>query len=217
MIPKLIHHIWIGNKSFPKEFIEFRYKWKSMYSDYNFIFWDNQLIESSDLMDDTLKSYYYDVDYKEAFKADLIRFKILEKFGGIYVDTDVEPLKRMPDDFLQYKFFAGRQRPHPEVAIGLMGSQLNNKLVTYYYDKMLERIKINTDDNGRVSQELWRITGPQHFNEICNEFIDIEGYKFFESDYFHPYGWDELHRRHEDFRTTSPQSYSVHHWTLSWW
>ena len=31
MIPKLIHHIWIGNKSIPDEFISFRDKWKLMY------------------------------------------------------------------------------------------------------------------------------------------------------------------------------------------
>ena len=77
MIPKLIHHIWIGNKTFPTEFIEFRDKWKSIYSDYNFIFWTDDFIDSSNIIDESIKKYYYS-DYKIAFKADLLGFKILE-------------------------------------------------------------------------------------------------------------------------------------------
>lgn len=216
MIPKIIHHIWIGNNPLPNEFKEFRNKWMNLYEDYNFIFWNDELVEASNIVDDSIKEYYYS-NYKLAFKADLLRFKILEKFGGLYLDTDTEPLRKMPEDFLKYKFFAGRQRPHPQVAIGLMASEPDNNLVKYYNYKMLENIRLNTDENGLVSQELWRITGPEYFDKICDEYINVDGYKFFNSDYFYPYGWTELDRRHEDFYNTSPNSYSVHHWTMSWW
>lgn len=216
MIPKIIHHIWVGDNEFPKEFEEFIEKWKLLYPDYNYIFWNDVLVESTKIIDESISKYYYS-KCKMAFKADLLRFKILEKYGGIYVDTDVEPLRRMPDEFLNYKLFAGRQKPDPEVAIGLIGAEPNNDLIKYYIKKMIENIKLNIDSEGNVSQELWRITGPQYFNKICNEYLDRDGYKFFDSEYFHPYGWNELERRYENFKETSPNSYSVHHWTLSWW
>ena len=63
MIPKLIHHIWIGNKSIPDEFISFRDKWKLMYPDYNFIFWTDELVESSKIIDDSIKKYYYCINF----------------------------------------------------------------------------------------------------------------------------------------------------------
>ncbi len=50
MIPKFIHHIWIGDKPFPSDYINFLKKWKILYPDYNFIFWDNQLVESTDIL-----------------------------------------------------------------------------------------------------------------------------------------------------------------------
>ena len=87
MIPKIIHHIWIGNNPLPNEFKEFRNKWMNLYEDYNFIFWNDELVEASNIVDDSIKEYYYS-NYKLAFKADLLRFKILEKFGGLYLDTD---------------------------------------------------------------------------------------------------------------------------------
>ena len=104
MIPKFIHHIWIGDKPFPSDYINFLTKWRLLYPDYNFIFWDNQLVESTDILSSDIEQYYYG-DYNIGLKADLLRFKILEKFGGIYVDVDTEPLKRMPDEILNYNFF----------------------------------------------------------------------------------------------------------------
>ena len=46
MIPKTIHHIWVGDSEFPKEFKEFIEKWKILYPDYNYIFWNNQRLRA---------------------------------------------------------------------------------------------------------------------------------------------------------------------------
>ena len=59
MIPKIIHHIWIGNKPFPKEFEEFYNKWRIMYPEYNFIFWNDELVNASKLIDESISKYYY--------------------------------------------------------------------------------------------------------------------------------------------------------------
>lgn len=216
MIPKIIHHIWIGDKSFPKEFEEFRYKWIDMYPDYNFIFWNDKMVDSSKLIEESIHGYY-NIDCKIAFKADLLRFKILEKFGGIYVDTDTEPLKKMGDEFLDCKFFSGIQKPYSQVAIGIMGSEVNNELVKEYNINVLDNISDNIKQNGKLTNDLCKITGPQFFDKICKKYKEIEGYKFYNSEYFYPYGWDELHRRYENFKVTCPDAYSAHHWAHSWW
>ena len=213
MIPKFIHHIWIGDKPFPSDYINFLKKWKILYSDYNFIFWDNQLVESTDILSSDIKQYYYG-DYNIGLKADLLRFKILEKFGGIYVDVDTEPLKRMPDEIFNYNFFSGYQ-PNNEIAIGIMGSKVNESLVSFYVDSVLENIKKFTY-NGKVSSKIWKISGPEFFTQFLNPYLNNPTYKFYDIKYFYPYSWLELERRNENFNITSPESYSVHHWAKSW-
>lgn len=213
MISKFIHHIWIGTKPFPSDYINFLKKWRLLYPDYNFIFWDNQLVESTDILSSDIEQYYYG-DYNIGLKADLLRFKILEKFGGIYVDVDTEPLKRMPDEILNYNFFSGYQ-PNNEIAIGIMGSKVNEPLVSFYVDSVLENIKKFTY-NGKVSSEIWKISGPEFFTQFLNLYLDNPLYKFYDIKYFYPYAWYEMERRNEDFNITSPESYSVHHWTKSW-
>ena len=213
MIPIFMYHIWIGDKPFPSDYINFLKKWRLLYPDYNFIFWDNQLVESSDILSSDIEQYYYG-DYNIGLKADLLRFKILEKFGGIYVDVDTEPLKRMPDEILNYNFFSGYQ-PNNEIAIGIMGSKVNEPLVSFYVDSVLENIKKFTY-NGKVSSEIWKISGPEFFNQFLNLYLDNPLYKFYDIKYFYPYAWYEMERRNEDFNITSPESYSVHHWAKSW-
>ena len=89
MIPKFIHHIWIGTKPFPSDYIKFLTKWRLLYPDYNFIFWDNQLVESTDILSSDIEQYYYG-DYNIGLKADLLRFKILEKSDlDLYTGTGV--------------------------------------------------------------------------------------------------------------------------------
>lgn len=213
MIPKFIHHIWIGPKPFPSIYLTYLNKWKSLYNDYNFIFWDNDLVESTNIITDDIKKYYYS-DCNIALKADLLRFKILEKFGGIYVDVDTEPLKRMPDEILNYNFFSGYQ-PNNEIAIGIMGSKVNDPLVSFYVDSVLENV-IKFTYNGKVSDEIWKISGPEFFTQFLNPYLNNPTYKFFEVKYFYPYAWWQMERKNEDFKTTSPESYSVHHWAKGW-
>ena len=213
MIPKFIHHIWIGPKPFPSDYINFLTKWRLLYPDYNFVFWNNELVESSNIITDDIKKYYYS-DCNIALKADLLRFKILEKFGGIYIDTDTEPLKRMSDDILNYNFFSGYQ-PNNEIAIGIMGSRSQESLVSFYIDSVLENITKFTY-NGKVSDEIWKISGPEFFTQFLNSYSNNPTYKFFEIQYFYPYDWWEMERKEENFNLTSPESYSVHHWGKNW-
>jgi len=213
MIPKIIHHVWIGPRQIPEKYKEYINKWKVIYPDYNFIFWDNELVESTCIITDDIKKYYY-CDCNIALKADLLRFKILEKLGGIYVDVDTEPLKRMPDEILNYNFFSGYQ-PNNEIAIGIMGSKSQESLVSFYINSVIENIKNFTYD-GKISNEIWKISGPEFFTQYLTPYLNNPTYKFFETKYFYPYAWYEPDRKSENFSITSPESYSVHHWAKIW-
>ena len=214
MIPKVIHHIWIGKKIFPHEYATFLQKWKLLYPDYNFIYWNDMLVESSDILSDDIKQYYYS-NCNIALKADLLRFKILEKYGGIYIDVDTEPLKRMSDEICNFNFFSGYQ-PNNQIAIGIMGSKIREPLVSKYIVAVLKNIPNYTDDLGNISEHIQPISGPEFFTQHLTPYINNSIYKFFESKYFYPYSWIQMNRRYENFNLTSPDSYSVHHWGKNW-
>lgn len=185
-----------------------------MYNNYNFIFWDDELINSTKILSYEINDFYTN-DYNVALKTDLIRFQILSKIGGIYVDIDTEPIRKMPDEFLKYKFFAGYQ-PNNEVNIALMGSQPYNDLALNYTSQMLTNIKNNQKIHGFLTNEIWKITGPEAFTDFLKPYFQNDKFKFFPTEYFYPYSWLEKNKKNNDFHNEFPNCYSVHHWDHEW-
>ena len=214
MIPKILHFIWLGKKQIPIRFNKLLDEWKSNYSDYEVIVWNDDMVEQKNLIPDNLKKYYFS-DLPEAFRADIARYIILNKYGGFYFDVDFQFLKKIPDHFLNFKFLGGIQN-NGEVAIGFFASQINNDLLTETIDSIPNSINIAIQENYYTGENLYRITGPEFFNKICLKYLSNTDYFFFTKEYFYPYWFDEKHRRYEQFDISSPLSYAVHHWEKSW-
>jgi mannosyltransferase OCH1-like enzyme len=208
-VPKIIHQIWIGSKPAPLKLMN---TWKEKQPDFEYIFWNEEEFVKRNMIFECQNR----IDEIEEIcgKTDIMRWEILYRFGGIYVDADTEPLKRMPEIILNYNFFSGYQ-PNNEIAIGIMGSRTRESLVTFYIDSVLQNINKFIYD-GKVSNEIWKISGPEFFTQFLNPYLNNPTYKFFEVKYFYPYAWYEMERKQENFSITSPESYSVHHWAKSW-
>ncbi len=100
MIPKIIHYCWFGPNQIPDYQQQYIRHWKKLMPDYEYICWNENKIDVSS--SPFLKQAY---DAKMwAFVADYTRVYALIKYGGIYMDTDVE-VREGFDDFLTYSFF----------------------------------------------------------------------------------------------------------------
>lgn len=214
MIPKKIHFIWLGKNEIPKEYYNFIIEWKKNYKDYDVIVWNDKLIEQENLITDELKEYYFS-DMPEAFRVDIVRYIIVNKYGGFYFDVDFQFLKKIPDYFLNFNFLGGIQN-NGEVAIGFFAAQKNNKLLIETIESIPESVNIAIRENYYTKENLYRITGPEFFNKMCLKYLCNTDYFFFTSQYFYPYWFSEPERRFESFNITSPLSYAVHHWATSW-
>lgn len=94
MIPKIIHYCWFG-KNPKNEIIEKCINsWKKYCGDWQIIEWneDNYDISKIPYVEEAYESK------KWAFVADVVRLEVVNKYGGIYLDTDVELLENI--DFL---------------------------------------------------------------------------------------------------------------------
>ena len=91
-IPKVIHQIWLGNKPIPKQFFPFMESWKKYHPDWEYILWTDKDVKNLDL----ITQKYFDQETHPRSRANILRFELLYKFGGLYVDLDFEclaPLK----------------------------------------------------------------------------------------------------------------------------
>lgn len=102
-IPQKIHYCWFGNGEKPAIVLHCIESWKKYMPDYEIIEWNEENY-------DVHKAAFMEEAYahkKWAFVSDYARFDILNEYGGIYVDTDVEFLKPIPEDILNQTAFTG--------------------------------------------------------------------------------------------------------------
>lgn len=149
MIPKIIHYCWFGEKPLPELAVKCIASWKRLCPDYEIVRWDegNFDLNCCPYVQEAHETGRY------AFVSDYARLYILLSQGGIYMDTDVE-LIRKPDKFLTHSAFSGFQDER-RVQTGVMAAErklpLFQYLLDYYNDRHFADETGKQDDVTNVS------------------------------------------------------------------
>jgi lipopolysaccharide biosynthesis glycosyltransferase len=142
-IPKKIYYAWFGNNQKPEGIQRCINSWKKYCPDYKVI----EINESNfDVTSHpyTLKAY---IEKKYAFINDFCRLNYLYKYGGIYLDADVEILKPL-DVFLKYDYVSGHETEEIPVCATMMSKKNHpyvKALLDYYENAPLNFSKPNTE------------------------------------------------------------------------
>lgn len=143
-----------------------------------------------------------------AQKADLMRLELLWQYGGVYVDTDCEPVQAL-DPLLDddHGFFLGTENG-THYSIGVMGAEPGHPAVRSYIDGVLE---------GRVGTDLPvnEATGPRFATEVLGDRDDVTVYP---PPFFYPEPFSDRHKRRRMVRAdvAGGETYTIHRWHGSW-
>ena len=122
MIPKRFIRIWLGPKEIPELFQDWWKQFKDIHPDYEFITIDDN--HNFKIPDYLLKIYNEVGSY--AGRSDVLRYIVLHQLGGVYVDTDVMPIKRFDHLLDSDKPFIA-QRSSKSFEIAVIGSPAKHK------------------------------------------------------------------------------------------
>ena len=97
MIPKIIHYCWFGGGDYTEKVKMCIASWHKILPEYEFKLWseENINLNESPYIRDAYKAKRY------SFVSDYVRMKVMEEFGGIYLDVDMEVRKPL-EPFLSY-------------------------------------------------------------------------------------------------------------------
>ena len=148
MIPKIIHYAWIGTEM-PQRVKERVKMWKKELPDWKFMFWNET---NYDFKKFEFTKQCYD-HQKWAYATDELRFDVVNKYGGFYLDTDMlinKNLEKFRGNKVTFGFmydnsiltsFFGAEKGHPLLNEVLnfyksnytkLNKTTNNPIVTYY-------------------------------------------------------------------------------------
>ncbi len=122
MIPKIVHYCWFGGEkpAYAKNIIE---GWRRLLTDWQFIEWNesNTDLQCCPFVKEAYEKGIY------AFVADYVRVDALIRYGGVYLDADMELLKPL-DALLDCDMFLGYES-ESYFSTGIIGTLPENELL----------------------------------------------------------------------------------------
>lgn len=204
-IPKIIHYCWFGKNEMPLKEKECVAGWKKIYPDYEFKIWNEDNFDYN-------KCIYARQAYERgnyAFVSDYVRAKVLYEYGGIYLDTDVKIIKKLPN--VPEKGFLGFER-RKFIGTAVMAaepeSELIAELLDYYeqHEFVQQKGYIDSIANVSILTDICRRKGliPDGRKQ------KIEGFEIFSRELFYPKKLNE-----NTFETTG-ETCAIHMCSNSW-
>jgi hypothetical protein len=207
MISKVIHYCWFGGKPLPRLAEKCISSWKQHLPDFEIKRWD----ESNFDVNSILYTQQAAESKKWAFVSDYARFYILHKEGGIYLDCDVEVVKRFDDLLLNQKMFTGFEDDR-YVAPGLiLGASRNTSLFAEILTLYSQR-QFKTDSGYDETTVVTFFTDflTRKGLILNNECQVVDDITIFSSNYFSPINTVSGNL------VLTPDTYSIHHYAGSW-
>lgn len=132
--------------------------------------------------------------------AGLIRLEALWRWGGIYIDSDVEPYRSF-EPLLPLRAFAAWEDAKV-VPDAVLGAEPEHPAIRACLTLALKRLR----------QGAWE-SGPGVTTTLLPGRSDV---LLLPPGSFFPYHYHEKHRRHEDHAAAQPWAFAAHHWAGSW-
>ena len=145
MIPKIIHYCWVGNSPKPKSVLYCIESWRKYCPGYEIREWNESNYDFS-------KNGYMKQAYeakKWGFVPDYARLDIIYKYGGIYLDTDVELIKSLDELLNQTAFMGFENTGDGEFFVNCghgFGAEPHNKIIGAARN-LYDHIQFINDDN----------------------------------------------------------------------
>ena len=206
MIPKIIHYCWFGRNPKPQLILNCIESWKRFCPDYEIIEWneDNFNINECKFCREAYEAKNW------AFVSDYARLFVLEKFGGIYLDTDLELLKPL-DTFLNNDGFLGFES-RDYVGTSIMGSGGGHQLLKELKADYEISDYYNSDGTPDLTTNVRRMRKTLLEGGLINNGKQqtVCGMTIYPQKYFFPYNIGLL------FNHKPKKSYAIHYVTGSW-
>lgn len=209
-IPKVIHQYWTGGP-IPDQYAEYSDAWAKMNPGWRSYLWTDSALEAGcdGLVNDSLWKSAAEIvpaSRVHQFRADLVRYELLWRMGGIWIDMDFEPLKPLNSWIREIepgRAFAVWEVRDRWAANGLMGAPAEH----WFIDCLIRRLPEFAVE--RRGEKPTRVSGPQFMTEVHRE--QGEPMQILDPDRFYPYLWSDLGKP-KSRPPWPPECVAVHHW-----
>ena len=207
MIPKIIHYCWLGRGEKPELAKKCIASWKKFCPDFEIREWNE---DNCDYLAMPFMAEAY-AARKYAFVSDVMRLVVLEQYGGVYFDTDVEVLRDI-SPLLDDEGFIGFENDQYVNSGQVMAAVPHQPVVQAMIEEYKKMHFTNADGSlNAVGCPHLNTDVMEHFGLVCNGQEQlVAGIHVYPADYFNPL--DSVTGK----LTKTENTYSIHWYSMSW-
>lgn len=199
MIPRILHRIWL-DEPIPDRFETFWARFEDLHPEWQFWTWTSSSAEALPFM---RCRQTFDAASTWAGKSDVLRYEVLATYGGVYVDTDVEPLRPFDDLLNDPRPFAAWEDRHM-ICPTVMGSAAGHPAI----ERLIEALPLWARSRPKAPPN--QQTGPYFLTAQWRRRKDV---RLLDPVSFYPIHWSEREMLGGPYPM---DSYAVHHWAKGW-
>jgi inositol phosphorylceramide mannosyltransferase catalytic subunit len=200
IIPPIFHRVWLGGSE-PARQWAWEASWRRLHPRWQMVTWTDETLPP--LRNQRL----FDAAASPAQKSDIARYELLHRFGGVYLDTDMEALQPL-DELLDGVGFFCASEDDIWLSVGILGCPPGDPVAGALVEALAPWVAARPDAAVNVQ------TGPYFFTRTVNRLrndTDRPSLTVFGPGLFYPYHFSEPERAGGPF----PGAYAVHHWSHS--
>ncbi len=205
-VPRIIHYFWFSGDPYPEKVKRCLDSWHKYCPDYEFKLWDlNNYKTDNVFCNEALSKRVW------AFASDYGRCDVLYRYGGIYLDLDVELLKPLDDLLYDEGFFCFESAYGVDPGSG-MGCVKGNPIWKEIRQKYENIHFINEDGSYNKVNIVNQYTSVLENHGLVKDgcYQNVDGVAVYPPLVFSPYSYQTgIDSRYE-------KTYGVHHWVSAW-
>lgn len=207
---KVIHYCWFGGAPLSELTKKCIASWKKYLPDFEIKEWNETNFDINQC--EFIKQAYE--QKKWAFVADYTRFKVLEEYGGLYLDTDMEVTADI-SKYLEEDLVMGQEDSKLINAAVVWAKESQNKhvkAIVKIYEDLREFNPTGDLYEMSVPQVLTTYFSKFNFNKELDEIqkLDNSSVSIYPMEYFYPLSYDYQHNKFTD------NSCMIHHFDATW-
>jgi mannosyltransferase OCH1-like enzyme len=208
-IPKIIHYVWVGGSPIPSRFRRNIRSWQKHNPEFELRLWNESNIDLTEPFVQLARE-----QRAWAKLSDYVRLVAMEKFGGIYLDTDVEAYRSF-DGLLDCQCFFGVQSYREEddpICNAVFGAVPHHPFIRSVIEAFPRSTKEDLYNVGTGPELVSALLLSQGLSSRPTTRVCVADVDIFPAAAFYPYHWsEELAPAH-----ITRETFAIHHWDMSW-
>ncbi|HEY9262167.1 glycosyltransferase family 32 protein [Chitinophaga sp.] len=224
-IPRILHQTW-KSEDMPDNFRLMAQTWKENHADWEYMLWTDEM--NRDFVATHFPDFLQVYDsYPTAIqRVDAVRYFILFKYGGFFVDLDFECLACIEPIVNQAGCVFGLEpREHCDLhnkAFIISNAFMGTTAGSPFFQALCEELHRNTTMTDHPNDRVLETTGPFMLSRLYTAYIQKEEIALLDAGLMYPLTKEELIVLSQGIQQNGVEekinnAYGIHHYAGTWW